>query len=68
MFGAYPQESGVAAAAAAVPAFAWEVSLAIYLIAKGLKPRTAPVRTVPEAGVPASDPIYIGPDTRLPLV
>ncbi len=36
MFGAYPQTSGLAAAAA-VPVFAWEISLATYLIIKGFK-------------------------------
>jgi hypothetical protein len=36
MFGAYAQES-TAAAVAAVPAFAWEISLAVHLIAKGLR-------------------------------
>jgi hypothetical protein len=35
MFGVYPQESGITAVGA-VPVFAWEISLAIYLIAKGL--------------------------------
>jgi hypothetical protein len=35
MFGVYAQRSAITAAAA-VPVFAWEVSLAIYLIARGL--------------------------------
>jgi hypothetical protein len=45
MFGAYPQKSAITGAAA-LPVFAWEVSLAIYLIAKGLRsesPQPAPV-------------------------
>lgn len=37
MFGAYGQTSGMAAAGA-VPVFAWEISLAIYMITKGFKP------------------------------
>jgi len=36
MFGLYPQESSVTAVGA-VPVFAWEISLAVYLIAKGLR-------------------------------
>jgi Domain of unknown function (DUF4386) len=36
MFGSYPQESPVTAVGA-VPVFAWEISLAIFLIAKGLR-------------------------------
>jgi hypothetical protein len=41
MFGAYPQESAITAASA-LPVFAWEVSLALYLIAKGLRLRVSP--------------------------
>jgi hypothetical protein len=41
MFGAYPQESGFTAVGA-VPVFAWEISLAVYLIAKGLRSRPVP--------------------------
>jgi hypothetical protein len=39
MFGAYPQESGITAAGA-IPVFAWEISLATYLVVKGLKTYT----------------------------
>ncbi len=37
LFGLYPQYS-VVPAVAALPEFAWELSLAIYLIAKGFNP------------------------------
>jgi uncharacterized protein DUF4386 len=53
MFGAYPQESSITAAAA-VPVFAWEISLAVYLIVKGFKPqpdRPAPVPVLAGATV-----------------
>ena len=53
MFGAYPQESGITAVAAA-PVFAWEISLAIYLILKGLKTnadQADPIRLAVTAGV-----------------
>jgi hypothetical protein len=38
MFGAYDQESAFTAVGA-VPVFAWEVCLAVYLIVKGLRPQ-----------------------------
>jgi hypothetical protein len=37
MFGLYKQSS-VAGTMTAIPVFAWEVSLAVWLIAKGFKP------------------------------
>jgi len=40
MFGLYEQISGWAAIAA-VPAFAWEICLALYLIVKGFRPSAA---------------------------
>jgi hypothetical protein len=52
MFGAYPQESAVTGAAA-LPVFAWEVSLALYLIVKGLRLNASP-RPVP---VPVPVPV-----------
>ncbi len=50
MFGAYPQESGFTAVGA-VPVFAWEISLAIYLIVKGLN--TGSLGTVAPASMMA---------------
>ena len=41
LFGAYEQVSGVALLAA-VPVFAWEMALAVWMIVKGLEPSPAP--------------------------
>jgi Domain of unknown function (DUF4386) len=51
LFGACEQTSTIAAAAA-LPVFAWEMSLAGWMLAKGFKPRQAVVR--------ASHPVDLG--------
>jgi uncharacterized protein DUF4386 len=50
LFGAYDQLSAPAAIAA-FPVFAWEMSLAAWLIAKGFKPQATPSRTKPQRGL-----------------
>jgi hypothetical protein len=49
LFGVYPQAS-TWGFVAALPVFAWEVSLATYLIVKGVKPVAVTSRTVPLVG------------------
>jgi hypothetical protein len=51
MFGLY---SPVDHAIAALPVFAWEVSLAIYLIVKGFKPSPITARNMPSVEAPAA--------------
>jgi hypothetical protein len=51
LFGVFDQTSSVGLLAA-LPVFAWEVSVAIYMIAKGFKP-VAASRTVPSLGLRA---------------
>ena len=50
LFGAYDQLSALAAIAA-FPVFAWEMSLAVWLIAKGFRPQATPSRTNPQLGL-----------------
>src|SRR5262249_10341366 len=57
MFGAYPQESGITAVGA-VPVFVWEISLAAYLIVKGLKTHTD---QPPRPGFQPGQPGWPGP-------
>ncbi|GGY12930.1 DUF4386 domain-containing protein [Streptomyces anandii] len=51
LFGAYPQIS-VWGSLTAIPVFAWELSLAIWLLAKGFKP--SPLTALPGARTPAA--------------
>jgi hypothetical protein len=47
MFGAYAQESAITALGA-VPVFAWEISLATYLVVKGIRAGTGEPSRMPE--------------------
>jgi hypothetical protein len=49
MFGLYQQIS-VWSAITAVPVFAWEICLALYLIVKGFRPSAAPENRSPLVG------------------
>lgn len=55
MFGLYEQTSAWPFIAA-LPVSAWEVSLAIWLIAKGFKPSPITSTSVAPVGVPAALP------------
>ncbi|MDQ4504137.1 DUF4386 domain-containing protein [Sinomonas sp. ASV322] len=50
MFGAVPQAS-VAAGLAAIPVFAWEVSLALYLVIRGFRTAASPAAAIQPAVV-----------------
>jgi hypothetical protein len=51
LFGAYDQSVHTITA---LPVFAWEVSLAVYLIVKGFKPSPTTARSIPSAEPPAA--------------
>jgi Domain of unknown function (DUF4386) len=53
LFGLYPQLSGWGAIAAA-PVFAWEMSLAVWLIVKGFTPARGATVDHPAAGLDAA--------------
>ena len=68
LFGAYDQTSG-ASFVLTLPEAVWELSLGIYLIAKGFKPSPILYDDGPRAGVDGPlMPVLAAPDVALPLV